>query len=280
MELLQLRYFFESAKEESFAKTAEKYLVPTTSVSAAVKRLEAELGEKLFDRTPNRIRLNDSGERLQRALCVAFEELDGATAAIRAKREADREIRLLVRTIRSKVTDHIIEYTAKYPQAKFKAVYDFAVTDFENYDIIIDKSDGCYTEFEKFELYTQRFTIKAAADSHLRGRRLTLRQLSNEPFITMGTETNTHKMLLDICRHAGFTPNIVMQCNDALCYNKCIEAGLGIGISGEALTSDHAIFLDVTDFEERQVTYGYYRRGVADTVQQFIAFLKSKNNAK
>ena len=43
MELLQLRYFFESAKSESFSKTAEKYMVPITSVSASVKRLEREL---------------------------------------------------------------------------------------------------------------------------------------------------------------------------------------------------------------------------------------------
>ena len=50
MELLQLRYFFDSAKNEHFAKTAEKYWVPASSVSASIKRLEEELGCKLFDR--------------------------------------------------------------------------------------------------------------------------------------------------------------------------------------------------------------------------------------
>ena len=40
MELLQLRYFMESAQRGSFAATAEQYLVPATSVSAAVRRLE------------------------------------------------------------------------------------------------------------------------------------------------------------------------------------------------------------------------------------------------
>ena len=43
MELLQLRYFFESAKTENFSKTAQKFQVPTTSVSASVKRLEKEM---------------------------------------------------------------------------------------------------------------------------------------------------------------------------------------------------------------------------------------------
>ena len=38
MEILQLRYFYESAKTGSFARTAEAFMVPTTSVSASVKR--------------------------------------------------------------------------------------------------------------------------------------------------------------------------------------------------------------------------------------------------
>jgi hypothetical protein len=44
VELLQLRYFYESAKNENFSKTAEIFMVPTTSVSASIRRLEEELG--------------------------------------------------------------------------------------------------------------------------------------------------------------------------------------------------------------------------------------------
>ena len=79
MEILQLRYFLESAENESFAKTAEKYKVPATSVSASVKRLEKELGCALFHRSCNRIVLNDQGKRLLQSLRIVFEELDGAT---------------------------------------------------------------------------------------------------------------------------------------------------------------------------------------------------------
>ena len=54
MELLQLKYFYESAKNENFSKTAEMFMVPTSSVSASIKRLEkefapaVELGMKSF----------------------------------------------------------------------------------------------------------------------------------------------------------------------------------------------------------------------------------------
>ena len=38
MDLLQLKYFLESAKNENFTKTAKNNVVPTSSVSAAIKR--------------------------------------------------------------------------------------------------------------------------------------------------------------------------------------------------------------------------------------------------
>ena len=51
MEMLQLRYFYESAMAESISKTAQKFMVPASSVSASIKRLEKELGVELFVRT-------------------------------------------------------------------------------------------------------------------------------------------------------------------------------------------------------------------------------------
>ena len=51
MEMLQLRYFYESAMAESISKTAQKFMVPASSVSASIKRLEKEypdVNKRLF----------------------------------------------------------------------------------------------------------------------------------------------------------------------------------------------------------------------------------------
>ena len=62
MELLQLKYFCDAAQTENFSKTAEKFMVPVSSVSQSIKRLETELGNPLFARTKNRIQLNSTGK--------------------------------------------------------------------------------------------------------------------------------------------------------------------------------------------------------------------------
>lgn len=75
MELTQLRYFKTVAACENMSQAAEKLHISQPALSASVKRLEEELGVSLFDRTKNRIQLNDAG-RL--ALTYADAVLDKA----------------------------------------------------------------------------------------------------------------------------------------------------------------------------------------------------------
>ena len=61
MELLQLQYFRELARNGHLSKTAEALHIAQPSLSQTLKRLESEIGVPLFDRVGNRIVLNDSG---------------------------------------------------------------------------------------------------------------------------------------------------------------------------------------------------------------------------
>lgn len=112
MEILQLRYFFLSAKNQNFSTTAKMFDVPTTAVSSSVRRLEEELGCKLFDRTHNRIILNAKGQRFQQALCTVFAELDKAVEDISTEYIDKREIKVLVRGMRREVTKLLSKFSA------------------------------------------------------------------------------------------------------------------------------------------------------------------------
>ncbi|MBQ8526048.1 MAG: LysR family transcriptional regulator [Clostridia bacterium] len=279
MEILQLRYFFDSAKTESFAKTAEKYMVPPTSVSASVKRLEIELGCKLFDRSCNRIMLNSNGKRLRESLTLIFDELDKMVESLSAPDADTREIKLLVRGMRKKITDYIIEYKEKHPHITFKTIFDSGESNSDSYDIIIEEKSDTYTDLEKFDLYSTRIRINASASNPLCGRKITLKQLCNQPFISIGEQSNMHKLLIKVCREAGFTPNIAVQCNDLQCYGKWISSGAVIGLGREygETASNGIVHLDVTDFDERQTICCYYKKQAAYVnVANFLEFLKSK----
>jgi len=66
MDYDQLASFLEVAKLGSFSRAAEKIYRTQPAVSAQVRLLEQECGEKLFDRSGKRVLLTPAGEVLRR----------------------------------------------------------------------------------------------------------------------------------------------------------------------------------------------------------------------
>ncbi|MEV0236415.1 LysR family transcriptional regulator [Nonomuraea sp. NPDC050786] len=83
MELRALRYFVTVADELHFGRAADRLHIAQPAVSRQIARLERELGVRLFDRSPRRVRLTAAGHRV----------LDAARAALTA---ADR-VRVVAR---------------------------------------------------------------------------------------------------------------------------------------------------------------------------------------
>ena len=61
MEIHQLRYFFAVANEGSFSRAAAKVRVAQPSLSQQIRKLEAEVGQPLFDRLPRSVVLTEAG---------------------------------------------------------------------------------------------------------------------------------------------------------------------------------------------------------------------------
>jgi len=278
MEILQLKYFLESAKNQSFAKTAEKYMVPVSSVSASVKRLETELGCPLFDRYSNKIKLNPKGERFLKSVSLAFDEIDKAVVDVSGENADTREIKMLVRAMRDDITDYIIEFEKIYPHIAFKIALDFKETDYEKYDIIIDEKSDRHPGYDEFELSSMVLKLMTNAGNPLGNKSLTMKDLQNKSFVSWGEGSNMHAILERCCQRTGFTPNIAVMSNDMKCHEKLIESGLGIGLARESAQRNGKIrALDIKDFDEVYTVYAYYKKKAAyGNVSLFLEFLKDK----
>jgi len=279
MEFLQLRYFFLSAKNENFSTTAKIFDVPTTAVSSSVRRLEKELGCKLFDRTHNRISLNAKGRRFQQALCVAFAEIDKAVEDISVEYHDKREIKILVRGMRREVTNLLSKFNVSHPDVAFKIA--FSEDGDSDYDIIIDEDKEIYSDYRKFELYSLRLHLKCSSNDPICQRQLSMRDLCDRTFISMGQESNMHRILVNACIRKGFHPKIAAFCNDIECYDKLVAMGMGIGIGRERLlpvnenSNIETVNLDVSDFNEHYTVYAYYReRDYFGNVKKLIDFIQ------
>ncbi len=82
MKLTQLQYFKTVAETGSISLAARKLYVSAPAVSIAIANLENELGRKLFDRSNNRIILNEQGKLYLSHVNQILEDLDSAKDAL------------------------------------------------------------------------------------------------------------------------------------------------------------------------------------------------------
>ncbi|MFC3050653.1 LysR family transcriptional regulator [Kordiimonas pumila] len=74
MDLYLLRYFLAVVETGSFTRAADRVFVTQPTLSAGIKKLEAQVGQALFERTNRRVFLTDAGTRfLPRAKAILHE---------------------------------------------------------------------------------------------------------------------------------------------------------------------------------------------------------------
>lgn len=277
MELLQLRYFYESAKNENFSHTADKYVVSPSSVSISIKKLEKELGCDLFDRSGNKIKLNTNGHILQKALATALGDIDRAIETISASdSEQQGEIRLLVRSERKSILEYIYQFRQEHPNVVFHISHDFKTENTDVWDFIIDEQTSKYHRFVGTPIIKEPIRLAACADNPLCERTLFMSDLKNEPFITMCSGSSLHRITNSCCRQAGFIPNIIIESDDPQYITSCLEMDFGLAFvpefSWRGRFGKNTRFLDVADFELTRVTcvYRNQTRVLSDAATAFF----------
>ena len=276
MELLQLRYFYESAVNESFSKTAQSHMVPITSVSASIKRLEKELGCELFVRSSNRVRLSQEGKRFYESVRETLAGLDRAVEGLKPQQEGE-PIRVLMLAIMERVTDWVIHYRKLYPSATFRLDMSRKDGEMDKFDIIVDEDSDKYPDFEKFPLMEFKLKFCCSKQNPLCGRKVRLAELADQDFVAIKEGGRTHKHLIKACESAGFQPKIVAMFIDVRCYRRLISAGVGVALmleDGRSPAQD-ALYLDVVDYDCTYRVMAYLRSNCKnEKARAFYEFLK------
>ena len=283
MDLLQLRYFCDAAECENFSHTAGKYGVPTSNISQTVKRLEKELGVKLFDRSANKIVLNTYGKSFYLKVKNALEIMDDAKREIMDFDENQtKEIRLKVCTNRRIVTVAIERFKEKYPDVNFYLSHHYK--DDGDFDLVI--SDVVPLDDNKTQelLITEKIMVALRADNPLcRVKKADLSMFKNERFISMPEDSSLYRLTEDICMHHGFKPNIAIKSDDPYYVRRYAELGLGVmfvpSFSWQGQFSKEICFMDICDCTRDTYVFYNSQKYIPKVVKEFknILFEVCKN---
>lgn len=234
MDLLQLKYFCDSAESQNFSQTARKYQVPPSGVSQSVKRLENELGTPLFERKNNKVILNRVGERFYAKVKQSLSLLEGAVCEVQENATGvGEELKLLVYTNRQLVTRVIGDFKRQHPNVSF--VIHHKPDDVKDmYDLVISDDLSFCKEYDP-ELLLSEKIILATSREHPMARReiISAKELAGEGFIFMDTGSSLDRQSMEICHKIGFEPHVVIRTDDPSLIRKYVSLNLGVALVPE-----------------------------------------------
>ncbi len=246
MELRHLRYFVASAEEMNISRAAARLRVSQPPLSRQIRDLEREIGTPLFDRQHNRLKLTSAGTYF---LSEARKILSHATRAARLAKAASvgeaGQITIaflspmggmflpqIVRSFRQKFPSVDIDLREMVPRQQLESLLDHHV------DLgFLPKTELESTNDFAFESLMKVQLRLALNPGHrlAKLRRVPLSKLAEEKFIALkrSAAPATHDFILQICRSAGFEPNIVKQSDRAQTILDLVATGVGISIVPE-----------------------------------------------
>ncbi|WP_334071514.1 MULTISPECIES: LysR family transcriptional regulator [Paenibacillus] len=241
MELRQLQYTLQIAEERNFSRAADKLHIAQPSLSQQLSKLEQELGVKLFQRNTSTVELTHAGASFiehARKIMDAVEQLRQEMDDISQLRAGRVVIGSMPIT-----GSHLLPYVLP----AFKAAYpDIQVNLLEDTSLNLEKlTAGGGTDLSLLSLPLQEPTLtyeaigeemidlavppdhRLAALEHQAGG-ISLAELKEEPFIVLKKGQGFRKITIDLCKSAGFEPNVVFESNNIETVQSLVAAGMGI----------------------------------------------------
>ncbi len=280
MEILQLKYFLHAAEAENISAAAKAFMVPPSSVSAAIKKLENELGVTLFDRTPNSLRLSENGKIFYGAVRKAAEEFANGLQEIDERMgKISGEIRLLILTNRSLVTERLSDFKKKHPAVSF-TIQHLAEEKDRAFDIIISDKPMEKTRFSARPFVREELFLAVHRDNPIAGHpSVSLPQLSKEKFVCMPRGSSLRDNMDATFHRAGISPACVIECDDPYYICEYVKMGLGVtffpGVSWRRRRDDRIRLLRIGDGLFRE-SFLYVSTGASAAARLFAESLETQ----
>jgi LysR family hydrogen peroxide-inducible transcriptional activator len=171
MEIHQLRYFVAVADEGNFSRAAAKVRVAQPSLSQQIRKLEAEVGQPLFDRLPRSVVLTEAGRCLleyARQILASIGDARRCVDELKGKIAGDVAVGAIPTIAPYVLPELVVRFQNHYSEVKL--------------EIVEDVTDGITRRIEAGELDV------ALASTCQQSPTLRRERLGNEPLLALVPE--------------------------------------------------------------------------------------------
>jgi DNA-binding transcriptional LysR family regulator len=240
MDLGQLSYFVAVAEEGQFTRAANRVMVAQPAVSAQVRRLERELGERLFNRDRRGVTLTSAGEALlphARASLAAAERGRNTIASLRGLLQGRLRIGV-AGPVDRRLTATLGDFHRAHPAIEIVLTNEHnepllgAVGDGDIDAAVIGLGAQQLPPGVRARVVAVEPLVLAVRRGHPLSHRKTiaLLDLREHPIITLTRGSGLRAVLENACRDAGFAPRITVETGELSSLLELAAEGLGITI--------------------------------------------------
>jgi len=236
MELTPLRVFVTVANERSFSRAAERLGRTQPAVSLALQRLEAELGEKLFDRSARDVVLTDAGRTVlefARRFQNLESELGNAIAELR-----DHSAGCLAIGANESTGLYLLKYIEKYrrmyPKVRVQIRRGFSsripgeIAD-GNLELGVISYEPRDERLKSTVIYTDALVFVVAPKHRLAGKRdVPITELGEEIFIAHNVLSPYREIVLRSFQERGVRLNMDVEMPTVETIRWMVERNLGV----------------------------------------------------
>ncbi|CAA9463972.1 MAG: Transcriptional regulator, LysR family [uncultured Rubrobacteraceae bacterium] len=243
MELRHLRYFVAVAEDLHFRGAAERLRIAQPALSQQIRKLEDDLGVKLFDRSGRRVRLTPAGSAFLEGARATLGQAEGARrAAVRADRgevgrlslgftgsAAHEVLPRLVRAFREDRPDVELELRSLYTPQQVRALEEGRI------DAGLLRSPPVHDLLEVLPVSREALLAVLPEDHPLASEeRVPLAALADEGFVLPPRRLSPaiHDRVIGLCRQAGFSPRVVQESAESESDSAALQSIAGMVASG------------------------------------------------
>jgi DNA-binding transcriptional LysR family regulator len=241
VELRQLRYLVALAEERHFTRAASREHVAQPALSQQIRRLEAEVGLALVQRTTRSVALTEAGELLLARARRALAEVDTARAELgelAGVRAGHLAIGAITTTGPVDVSGLVADFLARHPAVEL-TVREQSSEELGQM-LRLDQLDLAFlsaTESIKshglglHRLVAEELVVLLPVDHELASRpSVRLAELADARFVSYRAGARLRELLESAARDAGFVPHIALESIDSRRIRSLVSYGLGVAI--------------------------------------------------
>lgn len=288
MDLRRIRHFNVLAETLNFSRAAERLHIAQPALSVSIQKLEAELGTRLFERTPSGVVLTPSG---QSALVEARRLLYHGEQLLRTARDAASGYggRLRIGFVGSSIyrvlPTLIPAVRHQYPGLELvlsecTSSRILVLLREEALDVGIVRTPLLQPHGATLHvLHRDRFVAAMPAAHPMAGRKsFHLKELAGEPFVmyTAAEAAGLHASALAACEAAGFAPEVTQEATQVATVLALVASGLGVALVPEVVRSErtqqvrYVDLLDESQAVETSLALAWHADSGLPAVHRFV----------